>query len=377
MARILFVTWDGGGNVPPALGIATEARNRGHQVRFLGHAQQRRRIESHGFRFTAYTHARPWQSTARHPGIAGVYQSLAVFTDAGPGIDLLDTVACEPTDVVVVDCLLYGALQAADDANLMRVTLVHTYYEYMYRDVTHGMTRVMARLKGQRPLRLWASSDLALVTTEKELDPASRRSLPVSVHYTGVVHHSMPSTLTPVSERDPLILVSLSSLNFDGQQRALQNVLEAVGGLSAHTVVTTGPSVDPSTLTAGPNIEVHGYVPHEQILPTATLVVGHGGHDTTMRALAHDLPLVILPIHPALDQKMIGRSLEQRRVARCLRKTASPERIRSAVGELLVAGPHRVTAATLGARIRSHDGAVHATDLIDHLPIRERRRGVR
>ncbi|WP_016883648.1 MULTISPECIES: glycosyltransferase [unclassified Rhodococcus (in: high G+C Gram-positive bacteria)] len=377
MARILFVTWDGGGNVPPALGIATEARNRGHQVRFLGHAQQRRRIERHGFRFTPYAHARPWQSTTNHPGITGLYQSLAVFTDAGPGIDLLDTVAREPIDVVVVDCLLYGALQAAADAQLTRVTLVHTYYEFMYQGVTRGVTPVMARLKGQRPLRLWTSSDLALVTTDKDLDPASHRSLPASVHYTGVVRHPMPSPLTPVSERDPLILVSLSSLNFDGQQRALQNILEAVGGLPAHTVVTTGPSVDPTGFTAGPNTEVHGYVPHEQILPTATLVIGHGGHDTTMRALAHDLPLVILPIHPALDQKMIGRSLEQRGVARCLRKTAAPERIRSAVGELLVAGPHRTTAATLGARIRAHDGAVHAADLIDQLPIRERRRGVR
>ncbi|MFC9553326.1 glycosyltransferase [Rhodococcus sp. NPDC056960] len=377
MARILFVTWDGGGNVPPALGIAAEARNRGHQVRFLGHAQQREKIERHGFRFTPYAHARPWQATTRHPGIAGVYQSLAVFTDTGPGIDLLDTVAREPVDVVVVDCLLYGVLQAADAAHLTRVTLVHTYYEFMYRAVTRGTTPVMARLKGQRPLRLWASSDLALVTTEKDLDPASRRGLPASVHYTGVVRHPMPSTLTPVSERDPLILVSLSSLNFDGQQRALQNILEAVAGLPAHTVVTTGPSVDPASFTAGPNSEVHGYVPHEQILPTATLVVGHGGHDTTMRALAHDLPLVILPIHPTLDQKMIGRSLEQYGVARCLRKTASPERIRSAVRDLLVPGPHRVAAATLGARIRDHDGAVHAADLIDRLPIPERRRGVR
>jgi hypothetical protein len=29
MASILFVTWDGGGNLPPALGIAAELRERG------------------------------------------------------------------------------------------------------------------------------------------------------------------------------------------------------------------------------------------------------------------------------------------------------------------------------------------------------------
>ena len=40
MPEILFVTWDGGGNVPPALCIATELATRGHRVRFLGHLDQ-------------------------------------------------------------------------------------------------------------------------------------------------------------------------------------------------------------------------------------------------------------------------------------------------------------------------------------------------
>ena len=46
MAEILFVTWDGGGNVPPALGIAAELRPRGHaRPRSLGHAAQRAALE--------------------------------------------------------------------------------------------------------------------------------------------------------------------------------------------------------------------------------------------------------------------------------------------------------------------------------------------
>jgi UDP:flavonoid glycosyltransferase YjiC (YdhE family) len=46
MREVLFVTWDGGGNLPPALGIASELRRRGHSVSFLGHAQQRSAIEA-------------------------------------------------------------------------------------------------------------------------------------------------------------------------------------------------------------------------------------------------------------------------------------------------------------------------------------------
>ena len=48
MAEILFVTWDGGGNVPPALGIAGELSARGHEVRFVGHPSQRASLEAAG-----------------------------------------------------------------------------------------------------------------------------------------------------------------------------------------------------------------------------------------------------------------------------------------------------------------------------------------
>ncbi|GAA3422171.1 glycosyltransferase [Rhodococcus aetherivorans] len=356
--------------MPPALGVAAELHRRGHEIRFLGHRQQRRQIEDRGFRFTPFRHARTWQSTTAHPGIRGLYAYLSVFTDPGPGIDLLDTVAGEPTDVVVIDCLLYGAVAAAEQARLPRVTLVHTFYEFMEAGAKRGPAPLLARVKGQRPLRLWTSSDLVLVTTERELDPAGRRDLPPAVHDTGVVPHRMPSILTPVGEREPLILVSLSSTNFAGQQRTLQRVLDAVRGVAARTVVTTGTSLDPATLTASPDTEIHGHRDHEEILPDATLVIGHGGHDTTMRALAHDVPLIILPMHPLLDQKMIGRTLEDRGAARCLPKTAAPDRIRAAAEQLLADGPHRAAAATLGARIRAHDGAVRAADLIDHLPRR-------
>jgi len=44
VAPILFVTWGGGGNMPPTVGLAEELRERGDSVRFLGKARQRSRI---------------------------------------------------------------------------------------------------------------------------------------------------------------------------------------------------------------------------------------------------------------------------------------------------------------------------------------------
>ena len=51
MARILFFTFDGGGNHPPTIGIATELKQRGHAVTVAGYESQRRRFEEAGLSF--------------------------------------------------------------------------------------------------------------------------------------------------------------------------------------------------------------------------------------------------------------------------------------------------------------------------------------
>src|ERR1041384_4129725 len=66
MARYLFLTWDGAGNQPPAIGIARALRERGHDVMFAGYGSQRSLITARGFRFallersaTLYRQAHP------------------------------------------------------------------------------------------------------------------------------------------------------------------------------------------------------------------------------------------------------------------------------------------------------------------------------
>ena len=61
MAEIVVVTWDGGGNVPPAFAIAAELAARGHGIRVLGHRSQREAIEAAGFS-AGRTSARPGTS---------------------------------------------------------------------------------------------------------------------------------------------------------------------------------------------------------------------------------------------------------------------------------------------------------------------------
>ena len=50
----LFVTWEGGGNLPPVLGLAQRLIARGHKVRVLSEPCLRNTIESLGAEFVVF-----------------------------------------------------------------------------------------------------------------------------------------------------------------------------------------------------------------------------------------------------------------------------------------------------------------------------------
>ena len=97
------------------------------------------------------------------------------------------------------------------------------------------------------------------------------------------------------------------------------------------------------------------------------MVVGHGGHATTMVALAHDLPLLVIPMDAMTDQPFIGKAIERAGAGRTMGRRSSPEKIRAAVEELLADGPHRAAAARLGAEVRSLPGAQLGADTVEAL----------
>ena len=145
---------------------------------------------------------------------------------------------------------------------------------------------------------------------------------------------------------------------------ALQRILDATAGLDARVIVTTGPVLDPGELRTAANHEVHRYVPHDELMPQVSLVVGHGGHATTMRALAHGLPMVLMPMHPMLDQPMVGRAVADAGAGEVVRKKAGPDQLRPVFERLLQDGPHRAAAHRLSAEIRELDGVHGGADLV-------------
>jgi UDP:flavonoid glycosyltransferase YjiC (YdhE family) len=365
MSRVVFVTWDGGGNVTPAVGIATELQSRGDEVRFLGQEQQREALEGAGFGFDAFSGPGSWTATGRRGALKNAVGFLRLLCGRSLGRDLVALVREEPADLVVIDCLLFGVLDAAARAGLRRAVLVHSLVEAIDQKMAGGAPGAVAKLAGLRPRRLWSGSNAMIAVTLAELDRPGRSDDYANLTYTGPV---LPPIVASAEELPvPSILVSLSTTYIPGQARVLQTIIDALAELPVQAIVTTGPAVDPAELRAPANVELHRYVPHAELMSTVSLVVGHGGHSTTMLALAHDLPLVVIPMNLMFDQTIIGQRIQDVGAGVTLPSSSSATDIRVAIVGMLADGSQRQVAARLGAAIRACNGTVAAADLLGAL----------
>jgi UDP:flavonoid glycosyltransferase YjiC (YdhE family) len=359
MSTILFVTIDAGGNVPPAIAIGRELMNRGHRVRFLGHERQRVSLESLGFDFTAFQRMPRWEPARAKSVPRAIADLVRISTDAGLGQDLIDLIDEDPPDLAVIDCMLLSVLKAAGAAGQEHAVLFHTFYRFWINDWVKGPIGALARLKGLNARSLWARANLELVVSDQALDPAGKSATHRRV-WSGVVEKGTPRV--PAGTTQPLVLVSLSTTWFPGQDDAYRHILEALANLPLSAIVTTGPAVDPGELTPPPNVEVLGFARHDTIMPTVTALIGHGGHSTTMAALAHDLPLIIMPMHPLIDQPMIARAVADAGAGIVLNRKASPEEIARALTALRTTESFAEKAAVIGQRLRAAEGARVAAD---------------
>jgi UDP:flavonoid glycosyltransferase YjiC (YdhE family) len=105
---------------------------------------------------------------------------------------------------------------------------------------------------------------------------------------------------------DPLVYVSFGSVTAGAHMplypALYRAAIEALAPLPARFLLTVGEDRDHAELgPLPPNVTVERWVPQDDVLPRAAAVVTHGGHGSTLGALAHGVPLVVLPLF-ALDQ---------------------------------------------------------------------------
>ncbi len=301
--------------------------------------------------------------------------------------DVLEEIEHHDSDVAVVDVMLPGAALGAERAAMPTAVLVHTIYLIPapgippvglgLRPAAGPLGAARDRAIGGLSLRVMATGlprlneargalglgplthtfdqllavDRVLVLTNRRFDfPA--RSLPPSVRYVGPQFEDQGEAgwdpPWPEDGSEPLVLVSLSS-TFQDQAPTIRATMAALDGLAVRALVTLGPTLDPATFHPPPNVVVLPFVPHAAVLPSARVVVTHGGHGTVMKALAHGVPLVCLPF--GRDQADVARRVVEAGAGLRLSRRSSPDRLRAAVAQVLVETRFRRAAATLAEAI--------------------------
>jgi UDP:flavonoid glycosyltransferase YjiC (YdhE family) len=129
----LFVTWNGGGNVPPTLSIARKLVARGHRVRVVAPPSLAGAVRAEGC--TLVASARAPDRTRSSGTLLGRPRTLTLALElarASPAAafaaELLDALDAEAADVLVIDFMLAGAIAAAERTRLPTAALMHTVY---------------------------------------------------------------------------------------------------------------------------------------------------------------------------------------------------------------------------------------------------------
>jgi len=372
MASIAWACWDGGGNLPPSLEIVHELTERGHDVRFIGRPEMIGRAADAGVKATEFRNARTdLDRYSFHPmaTVFGYASSPAV------GAELGEIVTAERPDLVVIDALMAGALNVAPQFGRPAVAMVHSF---LYRllgqwRAAYAMMSQSREKAGFQPIpsldELWGRCDLVHVNTLLALDGEPVVDWPNVVHGAPVLKNRRPiPTTLPWPDHDPAPVVLLSfSTGFEQRDLAkLQRALDALAPLPVHVVATTAGIVDPAELSPPANAWVTGFADHDQLLARTAVVVGHGGHGTTMRALRHGVPIVGVP-GQAIDQIPNTRLVQEWGAGVALPPDADETGIRDAVAAVLADDRYTASARALSGNFGPDDGASQAADSIENL----------
>src|SRR5687767_11098369 len=139
--RFLLATWEGGGNIPPELGLARRLIARGHQVHVIADPPVEAAALAAGCSFSPWVHAphrmslAPEHDLLRDWEIKNIFALFEKFLDvflSGPAEkfarDVLDVLDEHPADAVIADMYTFGAMIAAEAKKLPCIITVPNVY---------------------------------------------------------------------------------------------------------------------------------------------------------------------------------------------------------------------------------------------------------
>jgi MGT family glycosyltransferase len=417
-ARFLLPMWEGGGTVPPMLGVARRLIGRGHRVRVLGDPTIRAEAERAGCAFAPWRRAphrtdlrpesdllRDWEAPNPLAMLRKYRDEFLVAPAAAQAADTLEAIEQDAPDVVVPDYVLFGATMAAERAGIPSVSLIPQIWPlpvrgappfgmglplakgalgrardrlanaFVARLFERGLPRLNAtrRELGLPPLATFFDQVLgarALLVLSSASFDFSAPFVPANVRYVGPVLDDpdwAQAAWAPPWEsgnRDPIVLVAFST-TFQDQGSALRRIVDALASLPVRGLVTLGEMLDASEVPEKGRVAVVRSAPHQEVLRQAALAVTHCGHGTTVKALAAGVPMVCLPM--GRDQDDNAARVAHHGAGVRLSPKASAHAIARAVARVLRDDRYRSAAAALGREIAADaagDGVVEALESV-------------
>jgi UDP:flavonoid glycosyltransferase YjiC (YdhE family) len=365
VARFVFVTWDGGGNVSVALGVGAALLERGHEATILGPTSLQRLVENTGIDYAELGPCPPHDSSRRNEYLVEVVGSA----DLAPALRLL-LEDLDP-DGVVIDCNLSWALESSMAVPV--AVLVHTalgLYLPVWQPVIDETNRRRLR-SGLAPFKpagdSWSSHRAVIVASLMRFDRVPR-PLPGNVTYVGPIRREHENgrsiTISPDPADTPLVLVSYSTDRLQNSPARLQEALDGLADLPVRVLATTSGAFEPERLSVPSNATVVDHVSHDQVMTLAQAIVTHAGHGTTLGAVCHGLPMVCVP-GLGRDQVPIARRVAELGLGVALATDATAGDIRQGIGTVLGDHAYRERAQEFGRRCGDTDGARAAAELLE------------
>jgi UDP:flavonoid glycosyltransferase YjiC (YdhE family) len=361
--RFLIVSWDGGGNTPPAYNLGTRLQRRGHHVRMLGWESMAERAAAASIEFSVYPSVPPWPPELSYDD--GWDRIQEPLHGTATRDDIIAEVRAFAPDVLVLDCMMRAGFTAARELGLPTAVLNHVLYSAFaaeWGDMVMGIT----------VSDVYAAMDRVLVVIPPGFDAPV--PIPANTAYVGpITHPEAGHRVDGLSRADqrmltgpgnPWVLLSLSS-TLQGQMAALPAMLAAMESVSARVLLTLGGVIPVNAVVTPHNVVVREFVPHDIVLPHMSAVVCHGGLSTITTTLAAGVPLVCIP--QGRDQHMNAARVEACGAGRMVAPDAAPADLAAAIVAVLDDNQARAVARGFAATIESLGSGAQATLDVERL----------
>ena len=373
--KALVVTWASGGNLPPLLAAASLLASREFAVDVLASSATRADAERRGLATHAYRRAPEPDLSVPFEARAGRFLAQAAGVELARDVhELAQGLA---PDLMLADCMLPAALAAGEAAGVRTASLVHFPYALARSLMARGggawttdrtTLDVTRRRLGLRPtasnLDAWESPQLLLVTLPRWFDAPGE--LPEHVVHAGPLGVAVRPPREP-SQAAARALLAFSTTVMEGQRRLVANVCAALEQAGIAGLLTLGPALDASVTDAVAGVEVAEWADHDEVMRSCDLVVTHGGLGTTLRALAHGRPLLLLPL--GRDQRFNAARVEELGAGLVLDAEASPDTITDAIIRLRAGPSFREGARQAAVAIAAERANDSAADALSRLVI--------